>query len=238
MKLFRIFALCMIMVLSLAGLAFAAVTHVSPMEVYDYMRLDPTDDNYIGYLIDIRTPEEWCGGDYFDPRPGKGWKNTDGHPVMNGEFLEGRVLNISSHLFSDAGREPNLAFNGEFENPDRYAFVTDEPFVLICASGKRSYGAADALDTFASNSGLNWDVYNMVGGFKGRDCDGDYCLGDFCIDGHCPGWKESWDGFAEGLPRFDPGGYSAYNPVPIPGAIFLLGPGLIGIIGIRRKFMR
>ena len=235
MKLFRIFALCMVMVLSLAGLAPAAlthVTHISPIDVYNYMQLDPSEKNYIGYLIDIRTPEEWGGGDYWDPREGKGWNNTDGHPVMNGEFLEGRVLNISSHLFSDADRDPNPWFEWEFKN--RYDFVTDEPFVLMCASGKRSYGAAEAL----FDLGLDWDIYNMVGGFEGRDYDDKYCFCDFCINGHCPGWKESWDGFDEGLPRFDPGGYSAYSHVPIPGAIFLLGSGLIGIIGIRRKFMR
>ena len=70
MKWFKIFGLCVIMVLSIAGLASAAVTHVSPMDVYNYMQLDPSDDNYIEYLIDIRTPEEWCGDDYWDPRPG------------------------------------------------------------------------------------------------------------------------------------------------------------------------
>ncbi len=240
MKLFRIFALCTIMVFSLAGLASAAVTHISPIDVYNYMQFDPSDNNYIGYLIDIRTPEEWCGDVYEDPRSNED-KNTDGHPEydgVNGIFLEGRVLNISSHLFSDTGRDPNLDFQWEFEN--RYAFVTEEPFVLMCASGKRSYGAAVDLDTHSLDLLLGWDVYNMVGGFKGRDCDS-FCFDPFYNnEGHCPGWKESWDGFAEGLPFIDLEGChcgGAYCTVPIPGAIFLLGPGLIGIIGIRRKFM-
>ncbi len=228
MKLSRIFALCMVMVLSLAGLASAAVINVSPMDVYDSMQRGD-----IRYLIDIRTPEEWRGGDYWDPRPGKGSNYTDGHPAYdgeNGQFLEGRVLNISYELFSDTGRAPNPWFKWEFEN--RFAYVTEKPFVLMCASGKRSSFAAEAL----LNLGLDWDIYNMVGGFKGRDCCDSYCFDPFCIDGHCPGWKN----FANGLPLFDPDGYpceDAYNPVPIPGAIFLLGSGLIGIIGIRRKFM-
>lgn len=237
MKLFRIFALCVSMVLSVAGLAFASVTSVSPMDVYNYMEYD-----HIGYLIDIRTPEEWCGGDYWDPRQGKGWKNTDGHPVF-----EDRVLNISSHLFSDTGRYPNPWFQQEFLN--RYDFVTDEPFVLMCASGKRSNHAAADLDALSSSLGLDWDIYNMVGGFEGRSGPDDYC-----IDEHCTGWKESWDGFSEGLPRIDPLGEHVdpweyqdpyfcddayYVPAPIPGTLFLLGSGLIGIIGAtRRKFMR
>lgn len=31
--------------------------------------------------------------------------------------------------------------------------------------------------------------------------------------------------------------YYNYSPVPIPGAVWLLGSGLIGLVGIRRKFM-
>ena len=108
----------------------------------------------------------------------------------------------------------------------------------MCASGKRSYNAANDLDELE----LGWNIYNMVGGFKGRDCDDKYCFGPFCIGEHCPGWKEGWEGFDDGLPRIDPEEYpyeGAYNPVPIPGTLFLLGSGLIGIIGTtKRKFMR
>ena len=32
--------------------------------------------------------------------------------------------------------------------------------------------------------------------------------------------------------------YAKFNMVPIPGAVWLLGPGLIGIVGIRRKFKK
>lgn len=229
-----ILTLSVFMVLGMAGVASAAIMEISPLGVYEMM-----EDDYIGYLIDIRTPEEWSGGDYWDPRPGE-WKNTDGHPGydgVNGVFLEGRVLNISSHLFSDTGRDPNPWFEWEFLN--RYAFVTDEPFALICASGKRSYNAADNLDALASSLGLNWHIYNVVGGFKGRsEGPDDYCFGHFCNDGHCAGWKESWEGFPEGLPRIDLEEYpceGAYSPVPIPGALFLLGSGIVGILGILRK---
>ena len=34
------------------------------------------------------------------------------------------------------------------------------------------------------------------------------------------------------------GDIAVYNPVPIPGAIWLLGSGLIGLVGIRRKFKK
>ena len=81
MKRFAILTCCVFMLFGMAGLASSAVTNVSPLDVYNYMQLEPSDENYIGYLIDIRTPEEWCGGDYWDPRKGGAWKNTDGHPV-------------------------------------------------------------------------------------------------------------------------------------------------------------
>jgi len=45
------------------------------------------------------------------------------------------------------------------------------------------------------------------------------------------------DGAWGGSPAFYLNEIDFYgNPVPIPGAIWLLGSGLIGIIGIRRKF--
>ena len=40
---------------------------------------------------------------------------------------------------------------------------------------------------------------------------------------------EAWYGFTVG---------ANVNPVPIPGAVWLLGSGLIGLIGLRRKFRK
>lgn len=230
MKWFKVIALCMTMVLSMAGLGSSATFNINSLNVYDNMQLDSSDPNYIGYLIDIRTPEEWCGGDYWDPRPDKGGKNTDGHPGYdgtNGLFLDGRVLNISSHLFSTTGRDSNPWFEWEFQN--RYSFVTDTPFALMCASGKRSYNAAGDLDAL----GFSWDIYNVLGGFKGRHDSSQYCP-----SGDCAGWKEDWTGFPNGLPRIDPGGYpceGAYSPVPVPATMVLFSFGLIGLAGFRKK---
>ena len=108
MKRFMILTLSVFMVLGMAGVASAAIMEISPLGVYEMM-----DDGYIEYLIDIRTPEEWSGGDYWDPRLGKGWKNTDGHPGydgVNGAFLEGKVLNISYELFTETGRDLTPGF--------------------------------------------------------------------------------------------------------------------------------
>jgi len=47
------------------------------------------------------------------------------------------------------------------------------------------------------------------------------------------GWGINPDGFEEGwIAEIDP------TPVPIPGAVWLLGSGLIGMVGIRRKFKK
>ena len=49
-----------------------------------------------------------------------------------------------------------------------------------------------------------------------------------------PGWTDdSWH-----LLNADFGFKSYIEPVPIPGAVWLLGSGLIGIVGIRRKFKK
>ena len=228
MKKLMISITSLLMVLSMAGLASASVAHVSPLQVYDRMELDPSHDDYIGYLIDVRTPEEWCGGDYWNPIPGKGWNNSDGHPGFdgtNGEFLESRVFNISYQLFSDTDRDLNPWFEWEFQN--RYDFITDELFALICHSGSRSLAAVTALDAL----GYDWEIYNVVGGFNGRQGPDSKCFAPFCDGyGYCPGWIDS------GLPYHDPLGEhtdpwvyqdpisdGAYSPVPIPGNLLLLG---------------
>jgi len=40
-----------------------------------------------------------------------------------------------------------------------------------------------------------------------------------------------------GIPNLQPGTFGE-NPIPIPGAVWLLGSGFIGIVGFRRKFKK
>ena len=50
-------------------------------------------------------------------------------------------------------------------------------------------------------------------------------------------WKGIGVGFAESYWTVDFGS-ATVDPVPIPGAVWLLGSGLIGIVGIRRKYQK
>jgi rhodanese-related sulfurtransferase len=194
------------------------------------MQLDPNDSNYIGYLIDVRTPEEWSGSYY---EIGSTHGDTPGHPGYDGTdgaFLQGRVLNISYMLYDSSGtRQDNPVFDWEFLN--RYNYVTDEPFAVLCHSGVRSSNAANLLDGLDDSAGESWTIYNVLGGFEGRH--GDPSI--YCPSGDCTGWIESSDNFPNGLPHVDDMSDGAYAaPIPIPDAVWLLGSGLLGLVGLKR----
>ena len=57
-----------------------------------------------------------------------------------------------------------------------------------------------------------------------------YCLCDF-VRSSCDIQSNHGDGAFTGLSEVQFNG----SPVPIPGALWLLGSGIIGLIGIRRK---
>ncbi|MDQ7839365.1 MAG: PEP-CTERM sorting domain-containing protein [Thermodesulfobacteriota bacterium] len=232
MKRFLAFILSVFLVLGLAGLA-SGFTSLSPLDVYNNMQLYPGDSAYIGYLIDVRTPQEWSGLPFTI---GATSGDTPGHPGYdgtNGAFLEDRVFNISYMLYDSAGtRILNDDFAWEFQN--RYSFVTDEPFALLCHSGVRSYNAATLLDALDDSIGESWTIYNVLGGFEGRTG----IPSIYCPSEDCPGWIDTWFGFSDGLPHVDNVSAGAYSPVPEPCTLLLLGSGLVGLTGFRRKFKK
>lgn len=239
MKKFMILTLSVFMILGMAGLASASFTNIGPDDAYQMLYKGD-----ITYLIDVRTPQEWSGTDYYDPRSGKGWKNTLGHPGYNGKFgsfLEERVFNISYQLFNyeNNTRDANPYFSNDFGE----IVNSNDPVALLCHSGKRSNLAAEAL----ADKGYN--IYNIVGGFEGRTKStyDDFCFEPFCKSigdlSTCLGWTDY------NLPAIDEDSTGAYKywciagngtpqQTPIPGTLLLLGSGLVGIIGMRKKRFR
>ena len=236
MKKIIVFSLLLFLVMGVTNTFAAFVKNISPLDAY---RLLLSEDG-IDYLVDVRTPQEWSGFDYWDPRPGKGWKNTPGHP--GGDELEGKILNISYMLFDyeNEARVKNPYFLTDFQE----LIPLDATVALICHSGKRSFLAGNEL----IRAGYT-DVYNIVGGFEGRtSCDGTYCWKPFYDEqlGECPGWIDY------GLPIIDEDSTGAYhyqeivmvewNPpqahTPIPSTILLLGSGFIGFLGLRKKIIK
>ncbi|MCU4137942.1 MAG: Rhodanese-related sulfurtransferase [Thermodesulfobacteria bacterium] len=225
MKRFVVFSLFLFLIIGVINAFAAFVKPISPIQAYDMLLAGDID-----YLVDVRTPQEWSGYDYWDPRPGKGWKNTPGHP--GGDGLEGKVLNISYMLFDyeNQARVKNPYFLADF----RELISFDKTVALLCHSGVRSFLAANEL----INAGYE-NVYNIVGGFEGRSgCDGTYCWKPFCEEGRCPGWIDY------GLPVIDEDLTGAYKYreikaiIPIPSSILLLGSGFIGFLGLKKKIIK
>ena len=224
MKRFIVFNLFLFLIIGVTNAFAAFVKPISPVDAYDMLLAGDID-----YLVDVRTPQEWSGYDYLDPRS-ETYKNTPGHP--GGEGLEGKVLNISYMLFDyeNKARVKNPYFLADF----RELISPEETVALICHSGVRSFLAANEL----INAGYE-NVYNIIGGFEGRpNCDGTYCWKPFCGEEGCPGWVDY------GLPVIDEDSTGAYKYreikaiVPIPSSVLLLGSGFIGFLGLRKKIIK
>ena len=234
MKRFIVFSLLLFLIIGVTNAFAAFVKPISPIQAYDMLLSGDID-----YLVDVRTPQEWSGYDYWDPRPGKGWKNTPGHPVVITEEGENKVLNISYMLFDyeNQARVKNPYFLADFKELISF----DKTVALLCHSGVRSFLAANEL----INAGYE-NVYNIVGGFEGRpNCDGTYCWKPFCGEEGCPGWIDYE------LPVIDNDSTGAYHykeivmvewspqaHTPIPSTVLLLGSGFIGFLGLRKKIIK
>ena len=150
MKRFIVFSLLLFLIIGVTNAFAAFVKPISPIQAYDMLLSGDID-----YLVDVRTPQEWSGYDYWDPRPGKGWKNTPGHPVVITEEGENKVLNISYMLFDyeNQARVKNPYFLADFKELISF----DKTVALLCHSGVRSFLAANEL----INAGYE-NVYNII----------------------------------------------------------------------------
>ena len=132
-----------------------SVWGVNPTEAKDAVEHSVKYDDEIcadTYIIDVRTDAEW----QWVGHPGENWDDE-------GDFLDGRVINISYK------KEKNGSF---IDNP---TFVTDVDdifgdvkndvnLILMCRSG--AYGRAIKATLDLSTAGY-LNVYYMINGFQG-----------------------------------------------------------------------
>jgi rhodanese-related sulfurtransferase len=155
---------------TLAALAGAAALLVAwPAFAYDDVepwKAAVMVANQDAYILDVRTGSEWT----WVGRPGK-------NRLGEGDYLEGKVVNISYKVETAGGMVVNPSFVAdvmEYFDHDRKVKL-----IAMCRSGGRSVEAAEALEAAGFKK-----VYNMTTGFEGhRDVYGYRTLNGWKVDG-------------------------------------------------------
>jgi rhodanese-related sulfurtransferase len=142
----------------------------------------------------------------IDVRRPTEWLN-DGHPGMDGADV-GSFL--EGKVFNIAWLDDSWQSNENFFDEVSSLFGSGDTLIIMCRSGVRSVSASNSL--LSMETGENVTIFNMLTGFTG--------------------WQ------LDSLPyNFDPDG--AWEPArvatPIPPSILMLGPALLGLLGVFRK---
>ena len=166
-----------------------------------------------------------------------------------GDFVE------SCHRYPTKFTDPDDCPGCGYDNDTVTADATD----LMCPyNGYTVDVNADYIYIGFSNA-IPWDdseAFNGVEIYNLND-DSGFPLSDVSVDTNDPGWTSSQISFSDDAIWLDFGlsvdailsqGHPIpppwywidlqFAPVPIPGAVWLLGSGLIGIVGVRKKFKR
>lgn len=155
-----------ILLLLSGALAFSALAfeNISPEDAYSM--LNPDDQNYVSntYILDVRTPAEWC------------WVGHPGEDKCHeGSFLTGKVINIPWVLweFDPNTKEYTEVPNKFFDEEVARQFKPDDTIIIMCRSGVRSVAASTELEEPSHPACKRltelgyYRIYNMKGGFEG-----------------------------------------------------------------------
>ena len=137
-----------VFVLGMATYVYAQGVIISPVAAYEMVEADSEECTYI---LDVRTAEEWK------------WV---GHPGENflgdGDFLEGKVINIPVSFWEDNQFVPNKKFLKKVKN----AFPDKGFYKLIIMDSNGGVRANDAVEILEAEGYL--EVYKMQNGFQGK----------------------------------------------------------------------
>jgi hypothetical protein len=163
------------------------------------------------------------------------------------------ATNVATENFEDTTLLPGLTItevgdtgvitNGKYKNIVRsnaYEPTYPESYQIFdYAPGTKAVGFWLDLSIGGPGTGINMyinDTNTLVmsvpntatGGFYGFVNDTAFTGVKFADGGQAGGWQETYYGIDMNL---------SAAPVPIPGALFLLGPGLLGLVGLRRRIL-
>ncbi len=205
-------------------------------------------ENYsIGSNVDVtwQTPDKALGkaiGDSYDiVSLGRGGSITltFDNPIVNGSGYDFAVFENS---FSDNALELGYA-EVSSDGTNFYRFANDsltsspvggygsvDPTNITSLAGKYRQGYGTPFDLMSLNGISGLDI-NNIGYVRIVDIVGDGnhfdTSGDVIYDPYPTSGSAGFD--------LDAIGVLHQSPVPIPGAVWLLGSGLLGLVGIRRK---
>ena len=152
------------------------------------------------------------------------WTNADA--AANG-FFDG-----SGYLATSTSAGENAFIVGIIDDAATVNGTSFTPREALWLGGYNTVGDRNAWGNWVT--GETWDYTNWK---PGEPNDLGYLAMQMVFDGASGGEEGDWRTRPDDGDDVSVGYIVEYdvNPVPIPGAVFLLGSGLVGIVGIRKK---
>jgi len=113
------------------------VNNETTLSIEEYDAASEMLENSDVYLLDVRTPEEWC----WVGHPGK-------NKLEEGDYLEGKVINVAYKIFVYREGKYTTVEN-KFFTIDALKVIRDlgNPLIItMCRSGHRSVSAGEGLE--------------------------------------------------------------------------------------------